>query len=119
MSYKGIEKPYQPLLWEKQGFPKEAPTKTIKLDPPRNRGTTTTTLKLEHTFYIISGKETEEQIMEWWRDFLTMIKHNQEVSWSDKKNILLHIVSGEAETTVKEAFTGTSLVSKLRITNPR
>ena len=103
------EKQYRPFLFVKEGVKPDAETVNIRLEPDRNKGGNTkgTALKFDEEFYKVDCSEVPEQLVVWWKNYLFVLEKNEGLSWTDKKNILLHIVEGQAKKIVHEALSET------------
>ena len=108
------DKVYYPFLWVKERMKSDAKKVNVRLEPDRKQGGNTkgTTLKFEEEFYKVDCLEVPEQFVDWWRNYLFVLEKNKGLSWTDKKNILLHIVEGQAKKIVHKALSQTGLIVK-------
>jgi len=106
------DKVYYPFLWVKEGMKTDAKKVTVRLEPERKQGGNTkgTSLKFEEEFYKVDASEVPEQLVDWWKNYLFVLDKNEGLSWSVKKNILLHTVEGQAKKIVHEALSQTGLI---------
>ena len=75
----------------------------VKLDPPKNGGSGTT-VKFEDKFFVLTGTETTELFIIWWKDYIDKIRDKKGLTHENKMEILKRIVTDSAKTTLDEAI---------------
>ena len=75
----------------------EADEIVIKLDPAQSGSGTT--VKIEEKFFVLTGTETVEQFLIWWKDYVDKIMKKDGLSHANKLDILKRIVRDEARNT--------------------
>jgi hypothetical protein len=71
---------------------------TIKMDPVRSGGKATL-VKVEDKFFVLTGTETVEQFVIWWKEYIDKVKKREGLTYNDKIDILKRIVKDTAKKT--------------------